>query len=344
MLSWARRSQPTVVARKIALLNAAAVLVVGAAFVTEKSTVTETSVGSRSPRLPQLLGRLGLYATYVAAALILLVVAGDLDVLVGGARLVGQLALLVAGGPLAAMLLGTFASYVNYYGVWRVLRGKDEYDAGQDLKSHAADVPQALETVLAGRAGCLPAASAVLLFVSLLLAVATIVPPATPVIGELATWNERPGARTSQVTIATPTATAAPTATATALPTATPQPTAIPTATPIPGPIIRFSVSPTTASWPHCADLPPPKTLTLDNSRSTVAVHWNASAIGTLITGGLWATITPASGTIAASGTQSITVNPDQSLCSSSSPNGTAWQVKIVTANAGNYTFIYTVS
>src|SRR5260370_9180035 len=76
--------------------------------------------------------------------------------------------------------ISTFASYVNYYGVWRILRGKDDYDAGQDLKSHAGDVPKALETMLAGRAGCVPAASTVLLFVSLLLALATILPPATP--------------------------------------------------------------------------------------------------------------------------------------------------------------------
>jgi hypothetical protein len=316
--------------------------------VTEKSTVTETSASSHSPRLPQLLGRLGVYATYVAAALILLVVAGDLDVLVGHARLVGQLALLVAGGPLVAMLLSTFASYVNYYGVWRVLRGKDEYDAGQDLKTHATDVPQALETMLAGRAGCLPTASTVLLFVSLLLAVATIVPPATPVIGELATWKERPGAHTSQATFVTPTVTATPTATATAVPTATPRPTAIPTATPVP-PIIKFSVSPTTASWTACpTGLPPAKqTLTLDNSRSTVSVSWQASAVEKDGSGALWAVVSPASGRVSAHGKQTITVNPDPAnpieICRSSSPNGSAWHVKVGTANAGTYTLTYTV-
>lgn len=95
------------------------------------SEQTEKTADS-APLLPQLIGRLGLYATYVAA-LISLAVAGDLDVLMRRAHLVGWLALLVGTGPLVALLLSTLASYVNYYGVWRILRGKDEYDAGQEI-------------------------------------------------------------------------------------------------------------------------------------------------------------------------------------------------------------------
>jgi hypothetical protein len=294
------------------------------------------------------LGRLGLYATYVAAALVMLVIAGDLDVLVGHAPLVGIVAVLVGAGPLVAMLLSTFASYVNYYGVWRILRGKDEYDTGQDLKSHAADIPQALQAVLAGRAGCLPAASVVLLFIALLLAGAANVPPATPAIGTLGTWHDRVGAVVSSAPTPTPTptptalptatatATAAPTATATAVPTAT--------ATPTQGPVINFSVSPLTASWTSCPTPPGSQTFKLDNSKSTVAVSWKASARDMLPSGAPWATITPvASGTVAAGGTQSVTVTPSNILCRYSSANGTPWHIDIAAAGVGSYTFTYTV-
>lgn len=316
--------------------------------------MTEQSTPSRSVRLPQVLGRLGLYATYVAAALVLLVIAGDLDVLLGHTPLVGLLAVLVGAGPLVAMLLSTFASYVNYYGVWRILRSKDAYDAGQDLKSHAADIPQALQTLLAGRTGCLPAVSTALLFVTLLLAVATTVPPTTPGIGRLGTWHDHTGALPPPA----PTATVAvsPTASPTALPaptaTATVPPTAVATSTPTPVVVIRFIVSPTTASWLGCASPPPApppaQALTLDNSQSTVAVSWQASAVEKDGSGALWAVITPASGTVAAGGTQKITVSPDPAspveICRSSSPNGTPWHVSILAAGTGTATFTYTVN
>jgi hypothetical protein len=308
--------------------------------------------------LPQVLGRLGVYATYIAAALVLLVIAGDLDVLLRHPPLVGQLAVLVVVGPLVAMLLSTFASYVNYYGIWRILRGKDEYDAGQDLKSHAADIPQALQALLAGRRGCLPAAATALLFVSLLLAAAADVPPSTPAIGTLGTWHDHVGgvvliAPTATPTATTaPTATALPTATATARPTATTRPIVVPTATATatstPPPVINFQVVPPTATWPAgpggCTGTPPTAVkLTLDNSKSTVAVSWQASADQLLPSGAPWATIAPASGTVAAGGQQTTIVTPASILCRYSSPNGTAWTVTIVTINAGKYTFTYTV-
>src|SRR5437879_12939215 len=57
--------------------------IVGAGTVTEKTAATVSEKTANAAHLlPQLLGRLGLYATYVAAARLTLVIAGDLDVLV----------------------------------------------------------------------------------------------------------------------------------------------------------------------------------------------------------------------------------------------------------------------
>lgn len=303
-----------------------------------------TNPGTPGTILPRLIGLLGLYATYVAAALFVLVVAGDLDVLVRHAPLVGWLALLIGTGPLVAMLLSTIASYINYYGVWRILRGRDTYDAGQDLKSHAADLPQAAQTMLAGRAGCLPAVSAVLLVSSLLLGVTTMLPPETPFVGELGTWSGHVGILTLGTAAAQPTVAPTPTAT----PTATPTPSPTATVTPIPV-VIRFSVSPTQASW-SCATQgtqPAAQTATLYTDGSNVAVSWQATALENDAAGLPWAVISPASGTIPAAGIQTITITPDpqnpSELCRSSGKAGTPWHVSIVPDGAGTDTFTYTV-
>jgi hypothetical protein len=318
---------------------------------------------SPSSRVPQLIGRLGLYTTYGAAALFLLVIAGDLAVLVRHAPVVGWLALLIGMGPLVALLLSTVASYVNYYGVWRVLRGQDEFDAGQDLKSHAADLPQAAQALLAGRAGCLPAAATGLLFLSLVLVLTTSLPPQTPFLGALATWTgHQPESALSAAPTATPTPTVAPSPMATptatptlvlsapAIPTATPTtPVPTPTPTPIP-PVINFSISPTQANWscPSQGLQPAAQNVTLDNSGSNVHVTWQASAGEADGASNYWAVITPASGDVPAAGTQVVTISPNPAspsaeLCRSSSPNGTAWHVTIVANGAGTYTFTYFV-
>lgn len=316
--------------------------------------------GNPGALLPRVIGLLGLYATYVAAALFMLVIAGDLDVLVRHAPLVGWLALLIGTGPLVALLLSTLASYINYYGVWRILRSKDEFDAGQDLKSHAADIPQAVQTMLAGRAGCLPAASALLLIFSLFLGSATILPPETPFVGVLGTWSGHVGdlalgaAPVRPPVTPTPSATAIPTPSPTATPTpaptatATPSPTATPTPTPIPV-VVKFFVSPTQASW-NCrtqGTRAAAQTLTLDNRGSNVAVSWHATAVEKDAANQLWAVISPASGKDPAFGKQTITITPDpplpSELCRSSKPGGTPWHVSIVAAGAGTSTFTYTV-
>ncbi len=197
--------------------------------------------------------------------------------------------------------------------------------------------------------------------VALLLTAATSVPPATPAIGALGTWHDHVGALVSYAPTATPTATALPTATteptatATALPTATARPVVVPTATATatstPGPVFNFKISPPTDSYSGCANNPiaPAKMPVLDNTQSTGAVSWQATAVETDGSGALWAVITPASGPIAAGGTQTITVSPDPALpgelCRSSPPpNGKAWHVTIVVAGVGTYAYTYTVS
>lgn len=333
--------------------------------------MSETPAASQ-PRLTRLLGPLGLYATYVAAALLTLIIAGDLAVLTRRLPLVGWLALLVGTGPLVALLLTTLAGYINYYSVWRVLRGKDEFDAGADLKSHAADLPQAAQSLLAGRAGCLPALSTLLIVVSLLLAVLTALPPATPLVGPLGTWSgrvgdlafgaapARAGGAAAPAPFATPTdtPTAVPTVVLTATPTRAP---AVPPATPVPAPtatptpvpaIIRFSIAPTTASWncPTQGLIPAAVTLTLDNTGSNVAVSWNANVIDKLSTGAPgapWATVKPASGSVPAGSKAPITISPyppnPSYVCYSSGRAGTPYRVSIAAAGAGTNTFTETV-
>jgi hypothetical protein len=109
--------------------------------------------------------------------------------------------------------------------------------------------------------------------------------------------------------------------------------------------VIHFTVSPIAANYSNCTTNPavPLATLTLDNSQSTLAVSWQATAVET-VSGEPWATISAVtSGTVAAGGTQSITVSPAPSLCQSSPPPGAQWHVSITTANAGTFTFTYSV-
>jgi hypothetical protein len=289
----------------------------------------------------RLLGRLALYATFGAAALFMLVAAGDLDVLLRHASLVGWLALLVGMGPLVATLLSTLASYVNYYGLWRILRGHDEFNAKDDVQSHTADLPETAQAMIAGRAGCLPIVSVALLVGSLLLSLATTLPSGTPVVGVLSAWSDHILNSAPQAPHSTPVTHPTPTATLTPVPTMT--------ATPIPT-VIKFSMSPTTASW-NCHNQgmqPAAQSLTLDNGRSTVAVNWRASAVERDNAGDLWSVISPAGGTVPAHGSQSILVSPDpqnvENVCLSSSANGTPWHVNVVVNGVGTVTFTYMIT
>ena len=158
-----------------------------------------------------------------------------------------------------------------------------------------------------------------------------------------------------------PTATVnvSPRAMATTRPTATTRPVvaATATATPAPPPV-NFTVTPLTFTYSTCANSPdaPAVTLTLDNTKSTVAVRWQATVVENDGAGVAWAyTVNPlnggplTSGMIGAPGTQQISVTPAYAnlgeLCRSSPPpNGKVWHVSSATANAGTFTFAYSVS
>lgn len=320
-------------------------------------------------RTSQLLGWLGIYATYVAAAVLTLVIIGDLAVLVGHVRVTGWLGPLLGLGPVVALQLSTLASYINYYGVWRVARHKDEYDAGQDLKSHAADIPQAAQALLAGRAGCLPFASVALLLCSLLALGVAAAPPATPFVGPLGALSRSLGVvgfdapptgpaptATSAVALVTATPPAAATASATTAsgPTATPQPGSTATATPVP--VIAFTISPTTATYDcNAGAIVPPASVTLDNTKSNMPVTWKVTGIMT-VTNSVgatvpWATLSPSSGSVVAGGVEAIKLVPysaDSTICQSSNAlnlGGRRWSVTISPTDAPNQaqTFTYTV-
>jgi hypothetical protein len=178
--------------------------------------------------------------------------------------------------------------------------------------------------------------------------------PATTVGRALAS-SPSPAASPLPTTTTTTTTTA--TTTTNAVPTATARPTAVPTAaataTPTARPVTTFYVDPLSASHTNCATNPivPAAVLRLDNTNSTVAVSWRATAVETIqALNAPWATISPASGVVPAGAKLLISVTPTPAnnpveVCQlSNPPPGTAWHVKIVTTNAGTFTFVYTVS
>ncbi len=117
---------------------------------------------------------------------------------------------------------------------------------------------------------------------------------------------------------ASPSPSASPTKSPSATPTkkATPKPTpkAITSSAappPPPAPVVDFRV-PTTALSMKCKGetiTVPPGNIALDNSRSNQAVSWSATA-SDLSNGSPWASLSPASGTVAAGGGGSIGINP----------------------------------
>jgi hypothetical protein len=323
--------------------------------------------------LPEVRSLFALYMTIATVVLVLLICAADLVVLLLHPPVVGLVGLLSVVAPLYAVLLAAFTSLVNVSIVRRMSRvprggyvGYVEYGGRGALR--------ALLQLLSGQhtSRRLPVVSLALLLVCLPLAAVPHVPPTTPLIGALGSWQEQSG-DTVALAVSTPPATDANAATtistATALPTipgagtateppsntapptATTRPIGRPTATatraaatatPTSGPVIHFSVSPTTTTYSTCGSStsPPPVTLTLDNTKSTVAVSWQATAVES-VSGGPWADISPAGGTVPPGGTRSTTVTPASHLCQSSPQS---WHVDIATTNAGSSTFVYIVS
>jgi len=273
---------------------------------------------------PAISAGLGLAATYAAGVLLLGVLAVNLYLLLPDHVTPSWLALVVDAAPPLALLLSTLGSYINYYGTWRILRRKDEYSAGSDLKSHAADLPGALQSLpadLARRMGCNSLLAAGLLAISLVATGLTLAPPPLRLLG-----------------IAnTPTGQVAP----------SPTPTPTPTPTPL---VLNVALRPTLNAWDcnvqgeHIGSA----MLIVDNTGSTVDVGWTATQRETI---GVnppvsWASAQPSQGTVKAGQTQTITISPSTSVCSAANPLGTDYHADLgLTSAAGHAsaTFTYTI-
>jgi hypothetical protein len=166
-----------------------------------------------------LLGNLYLYATQPAHALWLLI--------------------LLNGGPVLGLLLANIGTMLNYYGIWRILRGKDAYSARDDALGQLAGVPGNLQG-LPMALGCGSLFSVGILALALAISLATAAPPPLHLLGVVV-----PSTPPTPVVQVTPTPTSTATPTPTPIPTATPPPTA--TATPVP---VGFSVDAARASGP----------------------------------------------------------------------------------------------
>jgi hypothetical protein len=272
-------------------------------------------------KLPALVGRVGLGSTYLAAVLLGGVILANLFLFASRSSAPGWLALFVDATPPIALLLTTLASYINYYGTWRILRQKDEYEAGSDLKSHAADIPGALQGLpadLARRLGCNALLSVTLLAASLVITGLTLAPPPFDLLG---------------VPLGS---------------TASTQASIKPTPTPVP--VLSFALSPAQSTWDcntNGREIAP-VSLTLDNSASNVDATWTAAARETLGAGTTaqrpWADVTPSQGTVKAGQTQTITISPSSNTCTLSSPAGTAYHVDFTLSGgaAGSSTATFT--
>jgi hypothetical protein len=136
---------------------------------------TANSDAAAPSGLAPLLGRIGIWATFVAAIVLSAVVIARGLIYLWRVPEVGVVALVTRTGPLVGLLLMTIAGYINYYGTWRIVRHRDRYNVREDLKSHAADVPAAL-----ARLGCLTTLIPLLYGTSLAATALTITPPAFP--------------------------------------------------------------------------------------------------------------------------------------------------------------------
>jgi hypothetical protein len=151
------------------------------------------------------------------------------------------LVVLLAVGPLVGLVLANAGAGLNYYGLWRVVSGQDEFNARDDALAQGAGAlgdlrgaPAAARAAL----GCGSFFNVGILAVSLLTAALSYMPAPLPHIGAgLPDGFPAPTQSAIQAT-----ATPFPTTTTVPSPTALQPPTATPTATPRPKPI-TFSIT-----------------------------------------------------------------------------------------------------
>jgi hypothetical protein len=138
------------------------------------------------------------------------------------------LIIFLAAGPLVAVLLANVGTGLNYYGIWRVVRGRDEYSARDDALTQGAGTLGNLQGLPAAL-GCGSLFSVGILAGSLIIAALSYLPEPLLHIGAgLPSGSPTQTPLVAQVTPTPfPTPTTAPSPTATQLPTATPSPTPI---------------------------------------------------------------------------------------------------------------------
>ncbi len=119
---------------------------------------------------------------------------------------------------------------------------------------------------------------------------------------------------------ASPTSPPSALSTSTAGPNASPTPkaTKTPTATATSGLVVNWSVATAGTTSQHCSP-PHPNvsalTLTINNSKSSVALTWQVTITDTDPAGKVWASASPTSGTIPAGQQAQVTITPISSLC-----------------------------
>jgi hypothetical protein len=258
--------------------------------------------------LAALLGRIGVVASLLTALLLSAVLAANVAVLGLGYPPGVTLALFLQATPVICLFLSNLATLITFYGTYRILRRKDEYNVRDDLKGHAADLPGRLQGVpaqLARRFGCTGMLSATMLAASLVVTGLTLAPQPFRGLGVVAVGaGYQPAHLGSTVVPVAPT----------------------PTFTPTPVPVVKFAVTPTQYAQDCNTRLQPnPQTITLDNTGSTRDVAWSVAMRESVGVSGQapWAKPSQTQGVISAGQTAQITLTTSEVDCLVVPNNGT---------------------
>jgi hypothetical protein len=259
-----------------------------------------------------LLGRISVVVSLLTALLLSAVLAANVAVLGLGHPPDATLAVFLQATPVICLFLGNLATLISFYGAYRILRRKDEYQVRDDLKGHAADLPGRLQSVpaqLARQLGCTGMLSATTLAASLVVTGLTLAPQPFRGLGVIAVGTGYQPARFG-------------TAVVPAVPT--PPPTRSPTPTPIP--VVKFAVTPTQYKQDCNTQLQPnPQTITLDNTGSTRDVAWSVAMRESVGVSAQepWAKPSQTQGVISAGQTAQITLTTSEVDCLVVPNNGT---------------------
>jgi hypothetical protein len=186
----------------------------------QHSEAPHTSLGAWLPRF-------GFWCSIIAGVIVGALILGSAYIAFSSGTPARWVVALLAVAPLVALVLANAGTGLNYYGVWRVVRGLDEFNARDDALSQGAGAIgdlQGAPAVARAALGCGSLFSVGILAVSLLTAALSYLPAPLPHVGVgLADGFPPP----TQIAVQ---ATATPSATTTTVPS--PAPTQLPTASP----------------------------------------------------------------------------------------------------------------